>query len=283
MDFRKFSKLIMIEQTLFALPFALIGVLFAGGGTVSTWVLVVIALTAARTAGMSFNRVIDAEIDAKNPRTMGRLIPSGDMTARSVWAIAIFSSLILILASKLLNDLCFRLSFAAVGLLFTYPYFKRFSSSSHFYLGLVEAAAPIGGYLAVTGEFSIIPFLLGLVILFWIAGLDVVYAIQDMNFDINENLHSIPARLGKKTALTISAVSYVFSIAMLFWAGLITGRSTFFWTGVIMVGCIFLYQQKLARDNDTAIATRRFFKVNMFVSVILFFGTGLDMVFNRYF
>jgi 4-hydroxybenzoate polyprenyltransferase len=227
--------------------------------------------------------VIDAKIDAKNPRTMDRLIPSGEMTALSVWAIAILSSLILIATSKLLNDLCFHLSFVAVGLLFTYPYFKRFSSSSHFYLGLVEAAAPIGGYLAVTGEFSIIPFLLGLVILFWIAGLDVVYAIQDMDFDIKENLYSIPARLGKRNALAISAVSYVLSIAMLFWAGLITGRSTFFWTGVIMVCCIFLYQQKLARDDNTVVAIRRFFKVNMYVSVILFFSTGLDMVFNRYF
>jgi 4-hydroxybenzoate polyprenyltransferase len=283
MDFSKFSKLIMIEQTLFALPFALTGVLFAGGGTFSTWVLVIIALTAARTAGMSFNRVIDAKVDAKNPRTMDRLIPSGKMTSLSVWIIAIASSLILIAASKMLNDLCYRLSFVAVGLLFTYPYFKRFSSSSHFYLGLVEAAAPIGGYLAVTGEFSIIPFLLGFVILFWIAGLDVVYAIQDMEFDIKENLHSIPARLGKKNALAISSVSYCLSIGMLFWAGLITDRSIFFWTGVIMVGCIFLYQQKLARDEDAVGSIKQFFKVNMYVSVILFFSTGLDMVFDRYF
>jgi len=283
MDFSKFAKLIMIEQTLFALPFALIGVLFAGGGTISTWALVVIALTAARTAGMSFNRVIDAKIDAKNPRTMDRLIPSGKTTSFSVWIIAIVSSLILITASKMLNDLCYHLSFVAVGLLFTYPYFKRFSSSSHFYLGLVEAAAPIGGYLAVTGEFSIIPFLLGSVILFWIAGLDVVYAIQDMEFDIKENLHSIPARLGKKNALAISAVSYCLSLTMLFLAGLISGRSIFFWIGVIMVGCIFLYQQKLARDEDTVGSIKQFFKVNMYVSVILFFSTGLDMVFDQYF
>ena len=122
MDLNKFSKLIMIEQTLFALPFALTGVLFAGGGTFSTWVLVIIALTAARTAGMSFNRVIDAEIDGKNHRTMDRLIPTGELTTLSVWLTAIISSLILIFASKLLNDLCYHLSFVAVGLLFSYPY-----------------------------------------------------------------------------------------------------------------------------------------------------------------
>jgi len=280
MDFNKFSKLIMIEQTLFALPFALTGVLFAGGGTFATWVLVIISLTAARTAGMSFNRVIDAEIDGKNPRTMDRLLPTGEVTPLSVWITAIVSSLILIVASKLLNDLCYHLSFVAVGLLFTYPYFKRFSSGSHFYLGLVEAAAPIGGYLAVTGEFSIVPILLGCVILFWIAGLDVVYALQDMEFDINENLHSVPARFGKENALKISAASYLLSISTLILAGLITGRSLFFWAGVILVGGIFLYQQKLARNEDISGSIKQFFKVNMYVSIIPFFSTGLDMVFG---
>ncbi len=174
MNFNTFSKLIMVEQTLFALPFALTGVLFAGGGTFFTWVLVIIATTAARTAGMSFNRVIDADIDKKNPRTMDRPVPSGEIKPSSVWMIAFASSLILIITSKMLNDLCYELSFVAVALLFLYSYFKRFSSSAHFFLGLVEAAAPIGGYIAVTGEFSVVPILLGLVILFWIAGLDIV-------------------------------------------------------------------------------------------------------------
>lgn len=280
MDFKAFSKLIMLEQTLFALPFALTGVLFAGGGTVSTWIWVTIALFAARTAGMSFNRVIDADIDGKNPRTMDRLIPKGDVTRLSVWTTAVVSSLILIAASKLLNDLCFYFSFVAVGLLLSYPYFKRFSSSSHFYLGLVEAAAPIGGYLAVTGEFSIVPILLGLVILFWIAGLDVVYALQDMDFDIRENLHSVPVRFGKAQALKISAGAYCLSMIALVAAGLITEKSVFYWAGVFMVGGLFLYQQALARREDLSGAIRQFFKVNMYVSVIPFFATGLDMIFG---
>ena len=182
----------MVEQTLFALPFALIGVLFAGGGTFMNWIWAITALVAARTAGMSFNRVIDADIDARNPRTSDRLIPKGEVQPSTVWLTAIISCLVLIGVSYLLNPLCFKLSFVAVLLLFTYSYFKRFSASSHFYLGFVEAAVPIGGYLAVTGEFSLVPFVLGFAILTWIAGLDIVYALQDKTFDEKEKLHSFP-------------------------------------------------------------------------------------------
>jgi 4-hydroxybenzoate polyprenyltransferase len=277
MDFKKFSELMMIEQTFFALPFALLGVLFAGGGSFRTWFFVIIAMVAARTAGMSFNRVIDAAIDAKNPRTRNRLIPKGEVRPESVWLTAIISSLVLVGASFMLNRICFYLSFPAVLLLFTYSYFKRFSASSHFYLGLVEAAAPIGGYLAVTGEFTQVPFVLGLVILTWIAGLDIVYAIQDMEFDAEEHLHSIPVRLGKKTALFISAACYMVSVGAMVYAGFITHKNDFYWVAVISVSLIFLYQQRLARSHDIAGAVKIFLKVNMYISPILFLGTLTDV------
>ncbi|MGW8325217.1 MAG: UbiA-like polyprenyltransferase, partial [Desulfobacterales bacterium] len=260
MDFKKFSELILIEQTLFALPFALLGVLFAGGGTIGTWFWVIIAMAAARTAGMSFNRVIDAGIDAKNPRTRDRLIPKGEVRPKIVWMAAVMSSLLLIGASFMLNKLCFYLSFPAVFMLFTYSYFKRFSASSHFYLGLVEAAAPIGGYLAVTGEFTRVPFVLGLVILTWIAGLDIVYAIQDLEFDTKENLHSIPVRVGKRKALIISAACYVVSMSALVYAGLLTHKNIFYWAAVVSVGMIFFYQQRMARSENLALAVKLFFK-----------------------
>jgi 4-hydroxybenzoate polyprenyltransferase len=279
MDFKKFSELIMIEQTLFALPFALLGVLFAGGRTVGTWFWVMIAMAAARTAGMSFNRVIDAGIDAKNPRTSDRLIPKGDVQPKTVWVAAVISSLVLIGASFMLNRLCFYLSFPAVFMLFTYSYFKRFSASSHFYLGLVEAAAPIGGYLAVTGEFTQVPFVLGLVILTWIAGLDIVYAIQDMEFDAKENLHSIPVRVGRKTALFISTVCYMVSISAMVYAGVLTHKNVFYWAAVVSVGMIFLYQQRMARSRNIGLAVKHFFKVNMYISPILFIGTFTDVFF----
>lgn len=277
MDFKKFSELIMIEQTLFAFPFALLGVLFAGGGTIGTWFWVIIAMAAARTAGMSFNRVIDAGIDAKNPRTRDRLIPKGEVLPKMVWMAAVISSLMLIGASFMLNRLCFYLSFPAVFMLFTYSYFKRFSASSHFYLGLVEAAAPIGGYIAVTGEFTRVPFVLGLVILTWIAGLDIVYAIQDMEFDIKENLHSIPVRVGKKKALFISAACYMVSISALIYAGLLTHKNVFYWAAVVSVGMIFFYQQRMARSQNIVLAVKIFFKANMYISPILFIGTFTDV------
>lgn len=280
MDFKAFSELMMIEQTLFALPFALLGVLFAGGGNLRIWFFVIVAMVAARTAGMSFNRVIDAGIDAKNPRTRDRLIPKGDVRPKSVWLTAMVSSLVLVGASFMLNRICFYLSFPAVFLLFTYSYFKRFSASSHFYLGLVEAAAPIGGYLAVTGKFTQVPFVLGLVILTWIAGLDIVYAIQDMEFDTQENLHSIPVRLGKQTALFISAACYTVSAGAMIYAGFITHKNGFYWVAVISVSLIFLYQQRLARRQDIAEAVKVFLKVNMYISPILFLGTLTDVFFS---
>ena len=278
MDFKQFSNLIMIEQTLFALPFALIGVLFAGGGTVTIWILAITALVAARTAGMSFNRVIDADIDAKNPRTRDRLIPKGDVRPSTVWLTAAVSCLVLISSSYLLNTLCFKLSFFAVFLLFTYSYFKRFSASSHFYLGFVEAAAPIGGYLAVTGEFSLVPFVLGFAILSWIAGLDIVYALQDMTFDEKEHLHSVPVRMGKKNALAISAICYVLSISAMIYAGILANRKTAYWVGLVLISIIFFFQQKLARHEDISNSIRTFFKINMYISPILLFGTLVDVM-----
>jgi 4-hydroxybenzoate polyprenyltransferase len=278
MDFKQFSNLIMIEQTLFALPFALIGVLFAGSGTLMTWIWAIIALVAARAAGMSFNRVIDADIDARNPRTRERLIPKGEVQPATVWLTAVISSIMLIGASYLLNELCFYLSFVAVFLLFTYSYFKRFSASSHFYLGFVEAAAPIGGYLAVTGEFSLVPFVLGFAILTWIAGLDIVYALQDKTFDEKEKLHSVPVRMGGKNALVISAICYLFSISAMIYAGILTQRKMAYWVALVLIGAIFFFQQKLARDEDISASIKKFFKINMYISPILFFGTLIDVI-----
>ncbi|MBU2621175.1 MAG: putative 4-hydroxybenzoate polyprenyltransferase [Proteobacteria bacterium] len=280
MDFKKFSNLIMIEQTIFALPFAYLGVLFANGKNISTWILVTIALVAARTAGMSFNRVIDAKIDAKNPRTRDRLVPRGEVKQAEVWIIGIVSSLALIGSSFLLNSLCFYLSFAAVFLLLTYSFFKRFSSSSHFYLGFVESAAPIGGYLAVSGEFSIVPFVLGGAILLWIAGLDIVYAIQDVEFDKNEGLYSFPSAYGEKKALATSVICYVLSLAAMITAGIITGKSMPYWAAISCVAFIFIYQQKIAWSRNIGSTLRKFFRANMYVSPFLLAGTLMDVFFR---
>jgi 4-hydroxybenzoate polyprenyltransferase len=276
MDFKKFSELIIIEQTLFTLPFAYLGLLFAGGGTFLTWALVTIALTAARTSGMSFNRVIDAKIDKANPRTKNRVIPRGDARPFTVWMISIVSALVLIASSYLLNNLCFYLSFPAVFLLLTYSYMKRFSSSSHFYLGFVEAAAPVGGYFAATGTIAFTPFLLGFVIMAWIAGLDIIYSLQDKDFDEEAGLHSIPVKVGTQKAIQLSAACYICSFAAMALAGLIGGMKEPYWIAILLVGVIFLYHHWLAKSGRLGERFSRLFKTNMLISPLLFVGTAVS-------
>lgn len=277
MDFKKFSRLIMIEQTFFALPFAYIGTLFAGGGTPWTWLWVTLALVSARVAGMSFNRFIDRDIDRKNPRTSNRHLPRGEVSPGEVLLIAVVSSALLVFSSWMLNTLCFYLSFAAVALLVTYSYFKRFTSSSHYYLGIIEAAAPVGGYIAVTAEFTLVAIVLGAAIMFWIAGLDIVYALQDTEFDRREGLFSLPARFGGKRALQVSLVSYVLSFTAMAGAGIITARSTAYWVAVACIGIIFFRQQRLARSENVEEAILEFFSINRYISPILLVGTFIDV------
>jgi len=145
-------------------------------------------------------------------------------------------------------------------------------------LGFVEAAAPIGGYIAVTGEFALIPFVLGFAIMTWIAGLDIVYALQDMDFDATENLHSIPVRLGKKNALSLSAACYGFSLGAMIYAGILAQKDLAYWIALVIIGAIFFIQQKLARSENIASAIKNFFKINMFISPLLFFGTLIDLL-----
>lgn len=278
MDFKKFSELILIEQTLFTLPFAYLGLLFAGGGTLKTWVLVTIALAAARTSGMSFNRVIDAKIDKENPRTKERVLPRGDANPITVWLIAVLSALVLIAVSYMLNRLCFYLSFVAVFLLFTYSYFKRFSSSSHFYLGFVEAAAPVGGYLAATGTFAFTPFLLGFIIMAWIAGLDILYAIQDREFDEKAGLYSMPVTLGIKKAIHLSAICYGCSFLGMALAGMINTMKWPYFLAILPVGIIFVYHQMLGRSGKLGERYSRLFKTNMLISPLLLAGTWVSII-----
>jgi len=285
MDFKKFSKLIMIEQTLFALPFAYIGILFAGGGNLYQWFWATVALAGARTAGMSFNRLLDADIDAENPRTEKRLIPSGEVSRFSVAVISTISCALLVAASYMLNSLCFYLSFAAVFLLFTYSFFKRFSSSAHFYLGFVEAAAPIGGYLAVTGKFDILCFIPGIAIMFWIAGLDIIYSIQDMEHDKKTGLFSVPSKFGKTKALFISYISYIFSAVALCYAGYMAMMGPAYWTAIIAAIIIFIKQQSLARENEENIedAVIDVFRLNRLISPVIFIGAFVDYVMKNFY
>jgi len=285
MDFKKFAQLIMIEQTLFALPFAWMGILFAGGGSLNHWFWASLALFGARTAGMSFNRLLDADVDAKNPRTAERLLPKGEVTRFSVWILAGAASGLLVFSSYMLNSLCFYLSFFAIFLLFTYSFFKRFSASAHFYLGFVEAAAPIGGYLAISGVFELRAFLPGVAIMFWIAGLDILYSLQDQNFDRQEGLHSIPARYGRTKSLSISGLSYLAAVTALAAAGSMANLGAVYWVAVAAVAFIFIRQQVLSRTDGDELENSlgRIFYLNRFISPVLFLGMLLDAVLKNYF
>lgn len=273
---RKAAELLLPEQTLFALPFAWLGVVFAGGAGWRTWLLVTLALAAARTAGMAFNRAIDAPLDALNPRTKDRAIPRGEVKVSEAAALGALSSLVLVVSAYLLNPLCFYLSFPAVAGLAGYSYFKRFSASSHFCLGAVESAAPIGGYLAVTGRFDPLPLLPGAAILLWIAGLDMVYAIQDEEFDRREGLHSAPARFGAAKTLAASAACYALALAALAAAGFMRGLAWAYCAALVSVAAVFVYQQKQARGPDMPAAMKRIFASSMYVSPALLAGALLD-------
>ncbi len=278
MAFKRLSDLLLPEQTLFALPFAWLGVVFAGGGSARTWLLVTLALAAARAAGMAFNRAIDARIDALNPRTKDRAIPRGEVKVWEAAALGVISSLVLIGSSYLLNPLCFHLSFFAVALLAGYSYFKRFSAASHLCLGVTEAAAPIGGYLAVAGRFDLLSLALGSAILFWIGGMDMVYAMQDADFDRREGLHSVPVRFGSRAALALSAACYALALAALAAAGALRGMDRTYWAALVFVAGVFAYQQKQARGPDINAAVRRILKVNIYISPALLAGALLDKV-----
>lgn len=277
MDFKKFRELILIEQTLFALPFAYLGLLFAGSSDIFKWIWVTLAFIAARTADISFNRLIDRGIDKKNLRTHDRLLPGVNVKRGEVLMLGILSSAALVFSAYMLNNLCYYLSFPAVGIIFAHSYFERLSTVSHFHLGLLEAAAPIGGYLAVSGEFGIMPFILGFVTITWIAGVDIVYALQDLEFDKKENLFSIPVKYGEDKAVKISAVLFIFSAAALITAGLLTGRGIPFWVGVFCVVIIFFRQQSLARNEDRATSIHEFFQINQYISPVLFVSTFIDV------
>src|SRR3989338_5802362 len=212
-----FFNLVKFEHTIFALPFAYLGMILAHKRfpTLSVFFWVTVAMVGARTAGMTLNRIVDLGIDTKNPRPQDRPMVTGAFSKSLAWAIVGVSIALFFLSTWRLNPLCFKLSFLAIFLLSSYHYVKRFSFLCHFALGLVLALAPVGGWLAVTGKFSWVPVPLAFAVLFWVAGFDIIYSLQDMDFDRTYGLHSIPARFGLNRALKISSVCHITTVFFL--------------------------------------------------------------------
>jgi 4-hydroxybenzoate polyprenyltransferase len=275
-----FFELVKFEHTIFAIPFAYLGMILAVKGIpiLSIWLWVTLAMVGARTAAMALNRVIDEKIDVKNPRTAMRPLPQKRIRRWQVGLIAISSIILLLISAAKLNLLCLWLSPLAVVLLVTYSYTKRFTWLSHFALGLVEAAAPIGGWLAVSGRFEFAPFIIGVAVIFWLAGFDIIYAIQDIEFDKQEGLYSIPVKFGLTKGLVISAILHLFTIILLFYTGIYLHLGLWYWIGILLTSGLLIYEHAIITPKDLSRLNQAFFTMNGWVSVVLFGTTLLNFV-----
>lgn len=279
-NIRTTLEMIKIEHTLFALPFAFLGAVLAARGIPTGWqiVWITVAMVGARSTAMAFNRIADKDIDARNPRTKIRAIPSGALSVGFVWGFTIGSAAIFFVAAAMLNRLALFLSPVALASIILYSYTKRWTLLSHLVLGWCLAIAPTGAWIAVRGALdSPIPLLLSLLVLLWTAGFDVLYACQDYEFDRREGLYSIPARFGIAQSLWISRALHVGAFTALVALYFLTNLGIIAIIGVVVTGALLIYQHTLVRANDLSRLNAAFFTTNAFVSVILFltFGTAI--------
>jgi 4-hydroxybenzoate polyprenyltransferase len=264
-------EMIKFSHTLFALPFALLSAVLAARGWPewSTLGKILLAMVGARSAALAHNRLVDREIDAANPRTASRALPSGALGVRFVRIFLAASVVLFLLAAASLNRLTLWLSPAALALLLLYAYTKRFTSLSHLVLGLCLALAPVGAWIAVRGSLEPLPVLLGLAVLFWTAGFDVIYALQDEEHDRRAGLRSIPALLGARRALWVSALFHVLMVALLLEVWRRSGGGGIFLAGIAATAAALVYQHAIVRPGDLSRVNAAFFTANGFVSVTL--------------
>lgn len=271
------QKLILLERSLFGLPLALIGALLPFSNEEFTktfpwhewgrWVWILLAFTAARTAGMAFNRLIDKDIDAKNPRTKTRPLPSGEITYAQVVCVGWISLVLFVYCCSQLNRMCFLFSPLIALLICAYSYTKRFTALCHFVLGLIEFFAPFLGWIAITGTWDWPPLFLGLGVLFWISGMDVVYSLQDVSFDRQYRLHSIPVAIGIRKSLLVARSLHALSLLMLVFAGLFAKVNLLYYAGLLLVSGLFIYQHLLIDPKDFRKIRRAFFTCNSLIAV----------------
>jgi 4-hydroxybenzoate polyprenyltransferase len=277
---RRLLELVKIEHTLFALPLALTGAVLAARGipALRTLGLVLVAFTAARTAAMAFNRLADRHLDALNPRTANREIPTGLIKPGQVRLMLAGACGIYFLAAWALNDLCFTLSPLALAVLLGYSYTKRFTWLCHAILGLCLGLAPLAGWMAVAGTWAWAPAVLGMGVLFWVAGFDIIYACQDVDFDRATALQSVPARLGTARALRVAAISHVVAFSLFLTAGLLAGLGWQFYLLSLITAALLCLEHRLIEPTDLTRINTAFFTVNSTVSLSLLVAVwfGLD-------
>lgn len=272
-----YSNLVKLPHTVFAMPFALVGATLASYRyAVSGWdvLLILTAFTCARFAAMGFNRIADRAIDAKNPRTQMREIPAGKLSVREATAAVIVASALFFVCAALLNPLCLYLAPFALAIILAYSYTKRFTRYAHLVLGFSLAIAPVGAYLAVAGEWSRPPsalLVLAAGVLCWVAGFDILYSLQDLEFDRGEKLHSIPAALGARGALAVSRALHLLSAASFVALGFILPELGAGWfIGAGLIALMLGYEQSLVRSDDFSRIDAAFFNINGAISVLFF-------------
>ncbi|MDD2367274.1 MAG: putative 4-hydroxybenzoate polyprenyltransferase [Desulfuromonadaceae bacterium] len=274
-----FLEMIKFSHTIFALPFALTGALLAARGfpTVSQTLWIVIAMVGARTAAMAMNRLIDAEIDAKNPRTAVRAIPAGLISRGFTFFFIIAASALMLFAAYMLNPLCLKLSPLALFFILLYSYCKRFTSLAHIVLGICLAGAPVGAWAAIRGTVDAPAIILGAVVLFWVAGFDILYALQDLEFDRSAGLHSIPVLLGVKGSLWSARIFHLIMIALLFTLFSVMSLGSFFLLGIVVAFLMLLYEHWLLKGGDLTKLDAAFFNMNGYISVAIAIFTAADV------
>ena len=279
----RFLSLVTFSHTIFALPFALLSAVLAAGGLPEAgkllWILV--AMVGARSSAMAFNRIVDRDVDAVNPRTARREIPSGAVSVPAAAAFCAFSAGIFVAAAWFLNPLCFALSPVALAIVLGYSFTKRLSALSHLALGLGLAIAPVGAWIAVTGRFAATPVALGLSVLFWVAGFDVIYSLQDEAFDRANGLFSLPARLGARRALDFSTIFHAVSLVLLYGVFVLSEGGPLFGAGVVLAGIFLVRQHILVSPKDLSRVDAAFFTANGWLSVAVFLCGALDVLLRR--
>ncbi len=297
---KSYFSLVKFSHTIFAMPFAMIG-FFLGithlqGEVQSTlqqgWlllgssqyphlvslVLVILCMVFARSAAMGFNRWLDKNFDAMNPRTALREIPAGIISAnRALWFVVI-NCLAFIVCAGFINQLCFYLSFVALAVVLGYSYTKRFTPLCHLILGLGLSLAPIGSYLAVTGQFAVLPVLFSFAVIFWVSGFDIIYALQDVDFDRSQRLHSIPVWLGKTRALRMSELLHLLSAVCVVVAGIYGKFHIWYWLGIAIFAGMLVYQHSIVKPNDLRRVNIAFMTANGIASVIFSIFVITDLV-----
>lgn len=285
---RDFSEMIKFEHTIFALPFAYLGAFLAKRaiplGSEILWVT--LAMVGARTAAMALNRLIDRHIDARNPRTASRALPKGLLSVAEVWVYVLLSWSLLLVSAWKLNPtnaavpLTVKLMPIAVFVLTIYSYTKRFTWACHLVLGLSLGLAPVGSWVGLTGRVDLPAIILGLTVLTWSAGFDVIYACQDHDFDRMEGIYSIPSVFGIPKALTISSILHILTVVFLVLTGILLKMSYFYWIGVLIAAAILVYEHSLVTPTDLSKLNAAFFNMNGILSVIVFLFSLADIMFG---